>query len=491
MSSSGPNYASSCTDGGGGVFSWANLSDGTGPDAAYATSSSNNSQYTNFLTWTGFGFAIPSGATINGIVLEVARLASSTLVTDNEVVLVKGGSRGATNRANGTGIGATASIATYGSSSDLWGTSWTYSDINASNFGAAWTAVTASFSTKTVSVDYARITVYYTASGTSVTVSVTALGGSGTISDGFVVITDSVFTVGPLIGSGTLVDPGQSVEPLVGYGTLSPVNILVPPNLFINPLPLAAAGVLSGVVVGTGRTMAVSPLAATGVLSAVSVVTNGNVTVNVVALDSVGRLGTPNVWLNGTSTLVYSVYVNDGLGGGINYSSPLYSTQSLTYTSGYLAFPGDWKFGVRVSDLATSLEEKNIDAAFRLILDSSGVDVTNRPLAPVGLRVLPTAGGGCRAEWTCLYSDRAKRPTGFHVYSGPVGAVDYGTIKATKLYSGPGNYSVDIPGFTHGTEYSVGVRAYNASEELNTATTSFTADSVGPTAVHSLSASAV
>ncbi len=319
------------------------------------------------------------------------------------------------------------------------------------------------------------------------------LGGDCRLFDGFTVITECNISVSALAAPMTAVETGRSVDPLVANATLLPVSISAPPNFYANVSPLVSLATLPTVTVGHGLAFSVSPLVALATLPDVALATGGNVSINVDPLVCHATLLPVNSWVNWTGTgLVYSVYANDGDGSGIDYDTPIDATMDLTWTSDPLGYPGEWKFGVRVSSLESGLEEKNIDAAIRLVLDDSGVDITRKPKAPVALRVFATVNGGCRAEWAYPYTDRYTKPTGFHVYAGPLNSVDYGTIEATKAYGGPGNYSADLGGFTDGSDYSVAVRAYNATaEESNTSTVSFTADATGPTAVHSLAAIAV
>ena len=123
---------------------------------------------------TGYGFSIPSGATIDGIVVEIEKKASDNSIflkiTDLEVKLVKGGTAGGTNKALGTGWSTTESYITYGASNDLWGLSWTDSDINASNFGVHLKVKGTVVGKAQVFayVDHVTITVYYTAGGGAV-----------------------------------------------------------------------------------------------------------------------------------------------------------------------------------------------------------------------------------------------------------------------------------------------------------------------------------
>lgn len=83
----------------------------------------------------------------------------------------------------------------------------------------------------------------------------------------------------------------------------------------------------------------------------------------------------------------YHIYGNSG-SGPINYSVPLATTSSLTWTSGELT-PGTWKFAVRAFDPATGLEEQNLDAAATITLDAGGNDISNRPAPPNALRAFP------------------------------------------------------------------------------------------------------
>ncbi len=127
---------------------------------------------TNNLQGSGYGFAIPSYATITGITVTISRSSSSTSTTtnlrDNVVSLVKGGTVQATNRASATQwSNTTLANATYGGAADLWGSSWTPADINASNFGVVMSVTNLSTTTaRTATVDFIRVTVTYTTTGT-------------------------------------------------------------------------------------------------------------------------------------------------------------------------------------------------------------------------------------------------------------------------------------------------------------------------------------
>jgi hypothetical protein len=219
--------------------------------------------------------------------------------------------------------------------------------------------------------------------------------------------------------------------------------------------------------------------------------------------------------------LGYHIYSNAG-SGPINYSTAIATVYGLTWTSGALAFPDTWMFGVRAFD--ANGEELNLDAAVTIILDGGGHDITNRPKPPFALRAFALAAGAIRVEWSYNTINPSPVPTGFHVYlgtsttgsliptapisragrqgkSGRAGSVhwrgavgsgiNYATPIATVSYQSAiaGSFVANIPGLSSGMVYTVGVRAFNSvAEEPNTSTVTVTADSVGPGPVVSLTA---
>jgi hypothetical protein len=251
----------------------------------------------------------------------------------------------------------------------------------------------------------------------------------------------------------------------------------------------------------------------------------------------------------GPITEGYYIYSNTGGGLPINYVTPVgtnYSFGNTTWTSSPLSYPGDWWFAVRAFNQYGI--EQNLDCVVEVILDSNGVDITNRPLPPAALRVIPTAGAGIRAEWYYPQTNGPKAPQGFYVYvtpyvpavfapRGPISvaraqlnaggvrwlgsplgvptsiahgtrrsapqsgavlwrpgassSIDYAVPTATVSYSSgiANNFQANMPGFVNGQQYLVGVRAYNATAtEQNTRAVIVTALGVGPAAVASLSA---
>lgn len=170
MASQGPNSPGTTTsDSSAGGTAWTNPTNVTSSNNVRATIAvlgvAASSEY---LKVTNFGFSIPSGATIDGIVVDAEVSDSLFLVNTTTIKLVKGGTISGTNRASDSsgGWSSTESYKTYGSSSQLWGLSWTDSDINDSTFGAAIICSNPSGkSTASPAIDHIRITVHYTTGG--------------------------------------------------------------------------------------------------------------------------------------------------------------------------------------------------------------------------------------------------------------------------------------------------------------------------------------
>jgi hypothetical protein len=132
----GPNYAGTATS-----TEW---KDG-GTSASNATGAEDNTcaqegKNNKTIDLTNFGFSIPAGATIVGIKVEPKAGSDRAAAADRVLTaqLLKGGSPVGsvksftvtqTNACNGT------AFTTVGGDSDLWGTSWTAADINATGFG--------------------------------------------------------------------------------------------------------------------------------------------------------------------------------------------------------------------------------------------------------------------------------------------------------------------------------------------------------------------
>lgn len=117
-----------------------------------------------YVVATNYGFSIPSGAQIDGIEVELYLIGApdgpSPDMTVEQVRIVKGGTISGTDLSDFFTIPVASVSRTYGSDSQLWGLSWTDSDINASNFGVALQVSTDR--NNDVRIDSIRVTVYYT-----------------------------------------------------------------------------------------------------------------------------------------------------------------------------------------------------------------------------------------------------------------------------------------------------------------------------------------
>lgn len=124
---------------------------------------------TQYLHATNFGFAIPSGATIDGIEVRLNKYKNTSggaVIDDLDVILIKGGTRSGTGKDGADWPADATNNEDYGSSSDLWGTTLTDTDVNASNFGVAIRAeCRSSGASRVARLDAVWINVHYTEGG--------------------------------------------------------------------------------------------------------------------------------------------------------------------------------------------------------------------------------------------------------------------------------------------------------------------------------------
>lgn len=178
--SSGPLSPGTLADDSGvGTLAWSNPSNAASSNNSYATAadSSGSIVLTHYLKATNFGFSLPAGAVVKGILAEVERKSSdptNQMAGDNRVRIVKGGTIQSTqDKADKDDLPpsggsdnwpAADAVKSYGGATDLWGLTWADTDIEASNFGVAIAAQiqAASPLTMTASIDHVKITVYYT-----------------------------------------------------------------------------------------------------------------------------------------------------------------------------------------------------------------------------------------------------------------------------------------------------------------------------------------
>ena len=141
----------------GSTFKWQNTSNASSQNDTYTsllyTDASNIVQsaplsispadQTNFFVCKNLDSNIPSGATIEGITVYIERYNSFTgdgtvTINDDAIYLTKNGTDTVgNNKSTGAAWASsdTDTYVSYGGVSDLWGTSWTASEINDDNFG--------------------------------------------------------------------------------------------------------------------------------------------------------------------------------------------------------------------------------------------------------------------------------------------------------------------------------------------------------------------
>jgi Tfp pilus assembly protein PilX len=146
----------------GSATGWSNSSNVfTSNNQDASTTLSGNAQSAN-LDATNFGFNLPTGSTIVGIRATIERAASnSNSIEDYDVYLLKNGSPSGSDKASTTDWTTSDSQRNYGSSSDLWGTSWTQAQVQASNFGLRLKVRNLTSSSRTAYVDHIELEVFY------------------------------------------------------------------------------------------------------------------------------------------------------------------------------------------------------------------------------------------------------------------------------------------------------------------------------------------
>jgi MBG domain (YGX type) len=182
-------------------------------------------QYSEYLQGTHYGFGIPADATIVGIEVRVNRLAVGPppSIYDTEVSLVIDDVVLGDNKASALPWPTSFAIATYGSPTDLWGTSWTPAQVNSDGFGVVLAANRGNQgqSDKYATVDSMQITVYFDYSTTT-----------GVVCGGTVAYGDITTCVASITRLGSDLTPTGTVSWTTdGSGTFKP-----------NPCNLAGTG---------------------------------------------------------------------------------------------------------------------------------------------------------------------------------------------------------------------------------------------------------
>lgn len=154
----GPQSATVATDLG---TDWTNPNNSLIEDNIYAVSTSGSAQYTSSrLQLTNFNFNIPVEAKILGIKVSLIQLNNGPVLMRVELLknnIIVGSARFPSQLDN-PGVRKTFVI---GSGTDIWGASWTPTDINNPNFGVSYRPFFPLGPGATASVDYISVFIYY------------------------------------------------------------------------------------------------------------------------------------------------------------------------------------------------------------------------------------------------------------------------------------------------------------------------------------------
>ena len=174
----GANISGSGTD-------WDNPSNITAENSNYAYADLNkNGGLSDYLRATNFSFSVPSGATVDGVEVQINKEGETSVQYDEYVYLVEDGLiiSGCENKAQSTPWPETTpATSTYGGTSDTWSCSLSDTIVNSSTFGVQIMAEHQGLTNRRwVAVYWIKIKVYYTEAGGGSTYQLVAVSaGSG------------------------------------------------------------------------------------------------------------------------------------------------------------------------------------------------------------------------------------------------------------------------------------------------------------------------
>ena len=152
-----------------GTVAWTTPTNAVGiTNLTYATATGLDNTSSQYLYVTNYGFAVPTSATINGVVVSPTRKCSNAvnLSRDTNVFLVVNSVIGTANRATATQYTTSDVTEDHGGTNDTWGFTLTPADINSPQFGTVFSSykIAAGVGVN-ITVDAIKITVYYTLAG--------------------------------------------------------------------------------------------------------------------------------------------------------------------------------------------------------------------------------------------------------------------------------------------------------------------------------------
>ena len=211
----GQGYKSPTTASSTGTNPWTNPNNIFSVDGSASTNTVDTGSTTGFLAATGFGFSIPTDAQILGIQAEwyKQKVGTGCTMADAGVFLLKANLQVGSDKSQGCWAGSYV-YSTYGSQTDLWGSSWTPADINNAGFGVELAAHETSGNSYDLSIDHVRMLVYYKEANQTITVSGVVSGsGTSTIATSFASTTPIAYG-----GTGTSTVPVNNGQLLMASG---------------------------------------------------------------------------------------------------------------------------------------------------------------------------------------------------------------------------------------------------------------------------------
>lgn len=320
-----------------------NIVSDNGSEASITAATFDTPDISQLLVASNFGFTVPDGSTILGIVVEVERRDGAIgAASDNRVQLAKGTTFaslvGSNKAATTTDWPTAAGVASYGTgTTDLWGTTWTPAEIRASSF-AVMLSVQADAANTDVFVDFIRVTVHYTppnVTGTGApSIDEATLAASGTVAN------PVTGTGAPSIDEATLAASG--VETITGTATVAADEAVLSAAgtetftgtsaLTVDEAALAGTGAQAdNDVTGTGAIAAdEATLAASGVETFTGTAA--------VSVDEASLAATGVEDFTGTGDLAVDEAVLDGLGGIV---VPITATGAIVADEAALSAAGE------------------------------------------------------------------------------------------------------------------------------------------------------
>jgi hypothetical protein len=166
----------------------------------------------------------------------------------------------------------------------------------------------------------------------------------------------------------------------------------------------------------------------------------------------------------------YNIYAGNSQGGPVDYSVRVATVDGLSWQTAPLPVPSRTRFGIRAWDDATGLEEQNIDCVYEIIINDQGVNVSERPPAPIGIQVEARGTDGLLVRWTYLYRPPLPDPDSFVLRVQASGTMDFNLpgVLVAPFVNGQSQYQATIAGLISGASYAVSVRsALGPAEDEN------------------------